>query len=121
MCRLLPRHRSAGEGGDGGRGVTGRRMIVPIGQGVGVAPKFAGVGTREAALVKPHRHLRINRREPIPRRLAFRASDIGGAVEQLPLQIRKLDLIEIDEADRADAGGGEIKCGGRSQATRADA
>src|SRR5439155_8581068 len=42
-------------------------------------------------------------------------------MENLPLQIRKIDIVEIDNSNRAHTRRSEIHCGRRSEATRADA
>jgi len=42
----------------------------------------------------------------------FGAADVGRAVENLAVEVRRVDVVEVDEADRADAGGGEVGRGG---------
>jgi hypothetical protein len=42
-------------------------------------------------------------------------------VENLPLEIREIDIVEIDNADCADAGSRQVKRSGRSESSRADA
>jgi hypothetical protein len=48
------------------------------------------------------------------------ASDVFGAVEDLALKIRFVDDVEVDEAECADTGGGEVECGGRSESAGTD-
>ena len=67
------------------------------------------------------RDLGIQRVQPIARRLELRSADIGGAVNDLPLQVADVDAIEVDETERADAGGGEIQRRRRSETAGADA
>ena len=59
--------------------------------------------------------------EPVGSGLAFWATDIVGAEEDLSLQIAFVDDIGLDEAEAADAGGGEVHEGGRPEAADADA
>ena len=42
-------------------------------------------------------------------------------MQNLPLQIRKIDIIEIDNSNRADASRGQVKRSWRSEPARADA
>lgn len=50
----------------------------------------------------------------------FGRADGGGVVEELALEVVFLDVVEIGEAKRADAGGGEVEGGGAAQAAGAD-
>ena len=52
---------------------------------------------------------------------SFDAADIRRAVNDLPLQVAEVDDVEIDDAERADAGGGEIHRRRRAEPARADA
>ncbi len=54
------------------------------------------------------RDMRIEARDRRRGAVDFRISDIGGGVDDLPLQVRERDQIVIDDAERADAGGREI-------------
>ena len=42
-------------------------------------------------------------------------------MENLPLQIRKIDIVEVDNPYRAYTGRGEIQRSGRPESARADA
>ena len=53
--------------------------------------------------------------------LQLRPADIVGAVEHLALQVAEIDGVEVDQAERADAGRRQIQRGGRAQPARADA
>ena len=55
------------------------------------------------------------------RRPDLRLSDVGGAVNDLPLQVAEIDDVEVDDAERAHAGRGEIERRRRSETTSADA
>ena len=62
----------------------------------------------------------IQSAEPIGGGFAFRATDIVGAEQDLSLQIAFVDDIGVDEAEAADAAGGEVHEGGRPEATDSD-
>ena len=47
-------------------------------------------------------------------------ADVGGAVQDLSLEIRHIDDVEVDKSDRADPRGGEIERCRRAEAARAD-
>jgi hypothetical protein len=47
-------------------------------------------------------------------------ADRLGAVEDLALQVRQVDLVRVGERQLADAGGGEVERGRATEAARAD-
>ena len=47
--------------------------------------------------------------------------NVLGAVQKLPMQIAKINIVKIDQPDLADASSGQIHGNGRTQASRADA
>src|SRR5256885_4302644 len=61
-------------------------------------PIFGGC---ESSLVRLHPHVRIDVAQAIARRIDFRAADRGRAVENLSLQIREIDGIEVHQIGRA--------------------
>src|SRR5262249_13861802 len=65
--------------------------------------------------------VRIERVQPIFRGLQLGAADVGRTVQDLALQVAEVDDVEVDDAERADAGGGEIHGDGRSESAGADA
>jgi hypothetical protein len=48
-------------------------------------------------------------------RLRLGPAHVGGAVDDLALQVRGVDGVVVDDADRAHACGGEVQQGGRAQ------
>ena len=48
------------------------------------------------------------------------ASDVAGAVDDLALEVGAVDDVEVDDAEGADAGGGEVDEHGRAEPARAD-
>ena len=47
-------------------------------------------------------------------------ADVFGAVDDLPLEVGLVDNVEVDQAELADAGGGEVEPEGRAEAAGAD-
>ena len=54
-------------------------------------------------------------------RLGFGPADVFGAVNDLALEVGEIDRIEIQDAELANAGGGEIHGDGRAESASADA
>ena len=65
--------------------------------------------------------LRVQRVQLFLRRLQFRPPDIRRRVQNLPLQVAEIDDVEVDEAEGADAGGGEVHRDRGSESAGADA
>ena len=63
----------------------------------------------------------VDGRQAVARGLQLRASDVWRAVQNLSLKVALVDGVEIDDAERADAGRGEVERRRRSQAAGADA
>jgi hypothetical protein len=59
--------------------------------------------------------------QPIPRRLQLAPTNVLCSVKNLPLKIGQIDIVEIDNAERPNAGGCQIKRGRRSKSSGADA
>ena len=62
----------------------------------------------------------VHRRDRLLTRLDLGLADILRLVDDLALQIREVDDIEVDEADRADAGRCEVHRSRCAEAARAD-
>ena len=54
--------------------------------------------------------------DAVARGLGLGPADVGLAVDDLALQVRLVDDVEVDDAERADARRGEVEQGGRAQA-----
>ena len=63
---------------------------------------------------------RIERRDRSRRALGLGRADPRGRVRDLALEIRKIDVVVIDDAERADTGGREIEQRRAAQPARAD-
>ena len=68
---------------------------------------FAG----ETALVQFDLDLRVDVAKPVLCRFQFGAADVFCSVKNLPLQIGKIDVIEIDNPDSSDTSCSEIERG----------
>src|SRR4029077_15559118 len=73
------------------------------------------------ALVQFDLDLRIDVVQAVLRRLQLSPADVLCSVENLPLKIGKIDIVEIDNADGSNAGGCQVKRGRRSESSGADA
>ena len=68
-----------------------------------------------------HVDIRIERLEFFRSRVQLLAPDIRGRVDDLTLQIARIDHVEIHQAQRAHAGRGKIQCQRRTQPAGAHA
>ena len=66
------------------------------------------VGRGQPRLVQVEAHLGVDGGDAVPGRLELGPADVGGAVDDLPLQVAEIDHVEIDQADAADARGRQI-------------
>ena len=76
---------------------------------------------RQRQLVRDDLDRRVHRRQPIARRIELPLADIGRAVDNLPVQVARVDDVEVDQTERADAGRRQVHRGGRTQSAGADA
>jgi hypothetical protein len=60
-------------------------------------------------------HVRIDRQKTVGRAVQFGASDVFCAMQDLPLEIARVDRVEIDDPQSADARRREIEREWRSQ------
>lgn len=67
-----------------------------------------------------HGDERIDLEDRIAGTLGLGPTDVGLAVDDLTLQVGLVDDIELDDADRADTGGGEIEQRRRAESTGTD-
>ena len=71
-------------------------------------------------LVGDHRHVRVERVDRPARRLDLLVADTVGGVDHLALQVREVDDVEVDDADRSHAGGGQVQGRRRAEAAGPD-
>src|SRR5690606_11428593 len=74
----------------------------------------------ELDVVSDDLNVRIERREPGARGVHLRFRDARGLVQHLALQIRDVDAIVVDDAERADAARREIQRRGRAEPAGTD-
>src|SRR5439155_9035200 len=101
--------------------ISRRKIIRAVHDHVVLRDKLWCVFARETALMQSDVDLRIDVTQAVARRLQFAAADVLCSVENLSLQIRKIDIVKIDEADRADASRRKIQSSRRSQTACTDA
>ena len=89
--------------------IAGRKIIRPINHDVVRGDDFSRVLGSEEAVMKVDLHVGVDRLNGVFRAVDFLAADIAGAVQDLALEVREIDGIEINEANPADAGGGKVE------------
>ena len=72
---------------------------------------------RQAGVVGDDVDVGVEGGQRLLRRVDLAVTDAVDVVQDLALQVRGVDLVHVDDADRADAGGGEVHRGGRAEAT----
>src|SRR5262249_51869098 len=86
-----------------------------------VGHKLRRVFTGETTLVQFDLDLRIDVVQAVPRGVQLASTDVFRSVKNLTLKIGKIDVVEIDNANRANTGGCQIKRDGRSESSSTDA
>src|SRR3984957_3102970 len=89
--------------------IARREIVGAVDDDVVILEQFERVAAFELRFVRLNLDIWIQVREPLLRRLGFRLADIARTERNLPLQIRKVDNVEIDEPEFADSGRGEIQ------------
>ena len=89
--------------------IAGGEVIGAVDDEVVGGEQFDGVIDAQAELVQFHRDERVGLTQGITGALRLGPADIGGAVDDLALQIGLVDHIEVDDAQRSDTGGGQIE------------
>ncbi len=95
-------------------------IVGAVGDDVVAADQLERIFRGQPGVVLLHGDVGI---EPMDRRrgaVDLRHADVGRRVDHLPLQIRQRHYVVVDDAERADAGGGEIKQNRRAEAAGAD-
>ena len=67
---------------------------------------FDGV---EAGVVRDDVDVGVEHRQRLLGRVDLAIADAVDVVQDLALQVRRVDLVHVDDADRADAGRGEVE------------
>ena len=66
----------------------------------------------EADVVRDDVDVGVQRGERLLRGVDLAVADALEVVQDLALQVRRVDDVHVDDAERADAGGGEVERGG---------
>jgi hypothetical protein len=64
--------------------------------------------------------VRVRLEDRLPGRLGLGLADVGLAVDDLALQVRLVDGVELDDAEGADAGRGQVEQRGAAETAGAD-
>ena len=96
-----------------------REAVGRVDDAIGGAEERVGVARIDASLPRLDRGRGVARRERGRRRVHLGAAEVGGAVEELAMEIRKLDHVGIDEPKASDSGARQCLRG--RAAERADA
>jgi hypothetical protein len=101
--------------------VAGLEVVSAVSDDVEVADDLHRVGAGEHGVVLHDGHEGVERLQLLFGRVELGPAYIFGAVNDLALQIAEVDHVEVDEAQSADARGGEVKGEGRAEASGAHA
>ena len=100
--------------------VAGGEVVAAVDDEVVVGEQRDGVVNVESELVQANRDERVDPKDGVARALRLGPADIGGAVDDLALQVGLVDGVEVDDAQRADTGSGQIQQRRRTQPAGAD-
>ena len=89
--------------------VARREVVGAVDDHVVVAEEALDVSAVEPLLVADDFHVRVQVLQHLLRALHLGHPDAARRVEHLALEVRRVDRVGIDEAERADAGGREIE------------
>src|SRR5262249_61123613 len=103
------------------RQIPRRKIVRAIDDYVVTGNDFERVLAREPALICFDFDVRIHVAQTITRGIQFSSSDVFRPVQNLSLQIAKIDIIEIDQTELPNAGGRQINRRRRAESTRTDA
>ena len=92
-----------------------RKVVRSVQHDVELGQERKNIVGVDVLMVRLDRDLRVDRRQSLAARLHFRHADCGRGVQDLPLQVREIDDIAIDQTDGADSGGSEIESGRRAE------
>jgi hypothetical protein len=100
--------------------VAGGEIVGPVGDDVVGANDVDGVLGHEAGGVEARLDMRVQVLDRLGRAPRLELADALSVVDDLALEIVDADAVVVDDADRADAGSGEIEQQRRTEAASAD-
>ena len=89
--------------------IARRKIVGAIYDDVEILEKLKGIFAGEFCFEGLDLNVGVEVRQPLARRFALKFADIACAKSDLPLKIREIHDIEIDESQTPDTGGSEIK------------
>ena len=96
-------------------------IVGAIGNDVEVAKDFQGVFAGKPGFKRAQVDVRIDGRQLLRGRLQLGTANVAGGVDHLALEIGVVHHVKIDEAERANTGGGQVECKRRAESAGADA
>ena len=112
--------RAAGGDAGGVDEVAGGEVVAAVEDEVVGRDEAGGDGGVEAERVRLDGDVRVEAGERAGGALGLRLADLGGGVQDLALQVREADRVVVDDAEGADAGGGEVEERRAAEAAGAD-
>ena len=100
--------------------VAGREVVGAVEHDVVAAQHVERVVRVEPQRVLDDVDVRVDVRDALARGVDLAAPDVRPAVDDLALEVGRVDGVVVDDADRADARGGEVEQRGAAEAARAD-
>src|SRR5690606_29716901 len=100
--------------------VAGGEVVRAVDDEVVLGEDLQRVLVVQPRLVQADVDQRVDLLDGVPRALGLGPADVGDAVDDLALQVRLVDGVELDDAQGAHAGRGEVHQDGRTQAAGAD-
>src|SRR5207249_6772117 len=101
--------------------VARREIVDAIHDDVVVLDDFDRIFARQARVMNDDFDAGVDAVDGFLDRLRFGPADVGVGVKNLALEIGEIDGVEINNAEFADAGGGQIHGDGRAESSRANA
>ena len=112
--------RDAQQGAGVPQEVAGGEVVRPVDHHVPAAQHLRGVGAGQAQREGEDLDIGVERGEGLAGRVGLGAPDVGGAVEDLPLEVRDLDRIRVDDPQPPHTGGRQVEGGRRAEPPGAD-
>ena len=100
--------------------VARREVVGAVDDQVVVGEDLEHVVVVETLVVHDHVDQRVGLLDGVARRLGLGPADVALPVDDLALEVRLVDLVELRDAERAHTGRGQVEQGGRAEAAGAD-
>jgi hypothetical protein len=100
--------------------IAGGEVVGAVDDDVVLGEDAIDVLARESLLVADDLHVGVERFQGLSRGLGLRLADAVRRVQDLSLQVRRIDDVRVDDAERPHARGGEVQRRGRPEAAGAD-